>query len=68
MRAAVQDQESKLFFNIKGKRVEFERSVKDARLRLKKNLFQWLVTNRPQNLITGPIVYAMVISMMTMNM
>ena len=68
LRAAVQQQESKMFFQIRGKRVEFERSVKDAHRRLKKNFFRWLVTNRPQNLITGPIIYAMVIPMMMMDL
>ena len=64
---AVQDQESKMFFQIKGKRVEFERSIKAAHRKLKKNFFTWLVTNRPQNLITGPIIYAMVLPLMMLD-
>jgi hypothetical protein len=68
LRTAVQEQESKMFFQIKGKRVEFERSVKEAHRKLKKNFFRWLVTNRPQNLITGPIIYAMVVPMMLMDL
>ena len=48
-----------MFFQIKGKRVEFERSVRDAHRKLKTNFFRWLVTNRPQNLITGPFIYGM---------
>ena len=61
LRTAVQEQESKMFFQINGKRVEFERTVKDAHRKLKTNFFRWLVTNRPQNLITGPIIYAMIV-------
>ena len=61
LRSAVHDQESRMFFQIKGKRVEFERSVKEAHRKLKKSFFRWLVTDRPQNLITGPIIYAMVL-------
>ncbi len=60
---ALHQQESRIFFQIKGKRVEFERSVRDAHRQLKKNFFSWLVTNRPQNLITGPIIYGMLIPM-----
>ena len=30
LRTAVHDQESRMFFQIKGKRIEFERSVKEA--------------------------------------
>jgi hypothetical protein len=60
LRIAVNEQESKIFFVIKGKRVQFESSAKAAHRKLKKNFFRWLVTNRPQNLITGPIIYSMV--------
>lgn len=59
LRTAVHDQESRMFFQIKGRRVEFERSVRQAPEKLKKNFFRWLVTDRPQNLVTGPIIYAM---------
>ncbi len=68
LRSALHTQESRIFFQIKGKRVEFEHSVKTAHRRLKKNFFRWLVTNRPQNLITGPIIYAMVLPMLLMDL
>ena len=48
-----------MFFETKGKRVEFERSVRQAHRKLKKNFFRWLVTDRPQNLLTGPLIYGM---------
>jgi hypothetical protein len=56
LRTAVHEQESRMFFQIKGKRVEFERTVKDAHRKLKTGFFRWLVTNRPQNLGTGPLI------------
>jgi hypothetical protein len=68
LRSAVQEQESKMFFHIKGKRVEFERSVREAHRKLKNNFFHWLVTNRPQNLITGPIIYIMVFPLMMLDL
>ena len=68
LRAAVQAQESKIFFQIKGKRIEFERSVTEAHRKLKKSLFRWLTTDRPQNLITGPIIYAMVVPMLMLDL
>lgn len=68
LRQAVQEKESRIFFQIKGKRVAFEGSVKTAHRQLKKNFFRWLVTNRPQNLITGPIIYAMVVPLMMLDL
>lgn len=68
LRTAVHEQESRMFFQIKGKRVEFESSVKAAHRELKMNFFRWLVTNRPQNLITGPIIYAMIFPLMMLDL
>ena len=57
LRTAVHDQESRMFFKIKGKRIEFDRSVKEAQRKLKTGFFRWLVTDRPQKLIAGPLIY-----------
>lgn len=67
LRAAVHEQESRMFFQVNGKRVEFEGSVRAAHLKLKKNFFRWLVTNRPQNLVTGPIIYAMIFPLLMLD-
>jgi hypothetical protein len=64
LKIALSEQQSSIFFQIKGKRVEFEHSIKRAHVKLKKNFFRWLVTNRPQNLITGPIIYSMIIPLL----
>lgn len=67
LKNAVHHQESQVFFQLKGKRVEFERSVRQAHRKLKKNFFRWLVTDRPQNLITGPLIYGMVIPLLMLD-
>ena len=64
LRTALNEQQSSMFFQIKGKRVEFEQSIKETHRRLKTNFFRWLVTNRPQNLITGPIIYSLIIPLL----
>jgi hypothetical protein len=61
LRTAIHEQESRVFFQIKGKRVEFEQNIKEAHTRLKTGFFRWLTVDRPQNLITGPIIYAMIV-------
>ena len=60
LRSAVQEQESRMLFQIKGKRIEFEHSIKQAHRKLKTGFFHWLVAYRPQNLITGPVIYSMI--------
>jgi len=61
LRTALSEQPSSIYFQIKGKRVEFEKSVREAHSRMKTNFFRWLVIYRPLNLITGPIIYSMII-------
>ena len=68
LRTAVHEQESRIFFQIKGKRVEFEHSVKAAHRKLKKSFLRWLVTDRPQNLITGPVIYAMIFPLLLVDL
>ena len=67
MRAALQSQETKMFFEIRGRRIEFEKAVEQTHRKLKKNIFRWLVTNRPQNLITGPIIYGMIFPLLILD-
>lgn len=64
LRNVLSEQQSSIFFQIKGKRVEFEESIMQTHRKLKKNFFHWLITNRPQNLITGPIIYSMIIPLL----
>jgi hypothetical protein len=68
LHTAIAEQQTSMFFQIKGKRIEFERSIKQAHKRLKTGFFRWLVTNRPQNLITGPIIYGMSIPLVILDL
>lgn len=61
LRTALSEQQSSMFFEINGKRVEFQQSIKETHKRLKTSFLRWLVTDRPLNLITGPIIYSMII-------
>jgi len=65
---ALHEQEHRMTFQIKGRRIEFEQSVRQAHEHLKTGFFRWLVTYRPQNLITGPIIYGMFIPMLMLDL
>jgi hypothetical protein len=56
---ALQEHQVHLNFSIKGKRIEFEKSVKQAHKQVKVGLIKWL-GNRPRNLVTAPIIYGMI--------
>lgn len=64
LRTALHEQQSRVHFQINGKRVEFEDSIKQMHKQLKSGFFHWLTKNRPLNLITGPIIYSMIFPLM----
>ena len=68
LQAALQEHENRIMFTIKGKRVEFEHDVRAAHRKLKRSVLRWLVTDRPQNLITGPFIYFMGIPMVLLDL
>lgn len=61
LRAALHEQETRFLYQIEGKRVEFERSIRETHLQLKMGVFRWFLTVRPQQLLTAPIIYGMII-------
>lgn len=61
LRTALHECESRVLFTIRGKRIEFAAGIRDMHARLKRSVLYWLVTDRPQNLVTGPVIYAMAV-------
>ena len=51
----------RLFYQIRGKRIEFEHSMKEAHLRLKMDIGRWIVSDRPQNFLTAPVIYGLAV-------
>lgn len=68
LREALHEQETSVLFEIQGKRVEFEHSVRQAHRRLRSRFFHWLVAYRPQNLLTGPVIYSMIVPLVTLDL
>lgn len=68
LRREVQAQEKNVLYQIKGKKVEFEAAVRHAHRQLKTGFFHWLVTYRPQNLVTGPIIYSMIVPLLLLDL
>lgn len=68
LRTALQAQETRMFFQIDGKRVEFEHNIKAAHARLKRGIFRWIVTDRPQNFLTAPVIYGMAVPLLILDL
>lgn len=61
LQKAIETQEGHLRYQINDKRVIFEQTIKDTHQRVKLGVFRWFLTVRPQNFITMPIIYGMII-------
>lgn len=61
LQAVVSEQESRFHFKVEGRRVVFEKAIKDAHRRVKVGIFRWFLSVRPQNYITMPIIYGMIV-------
>lgn len=51
-------QKDKLFYQIQGRRIEFEHSIKDAHRKLKMGVFRWPPAVHPLDYLTAPIIYS----------
>jgi hypothetical protein len=63
LKNAIREQESNILFRINGKKVEFDENIRQAHRKARRRIIHWLVTDRPQNLITGPMIYFMIVPM-----
>ena len=63
LNTAIEEQESRIHYKIEGKRVVFEDAIKEAhrKLKPKMNLLIWFFTVRPQNFLTAPFIYGMLV-------
>ncbi len=59
LRTALHEQQERIHFRIRGKRVEFEDGIREAHSRLKTGLLKWFTESRPQNLLSAPFIYGM---------
>jgi hypothetical protein len=64
LQSALHAQQKRLLYEIKGRRVEFEQSIRETHLRLRTGALRWLLTIRPRNLLTAPIIYGMIVPLL----
>lgn len=57
LHALLEERQSRLRYQIEGRRIVFEQTIREAHQRVKMNVFRWLLTIRPQNYLTMPFIY-----------
>ena len=61
LQKAIEEQQEHLRYQIEGKRITFEQTIRDAHLKVRMGIFHWFLTVRPQNYLTAPIIYGMAV-------
>ncbi|MCW8986048.1 MAG: hypothetical protein OQK75_00120 [Gammaproteobacteria bacterium] len=64
MRAILYAQQSQFSYKIAGKRVEFEKGIREVHERLKMSWFYWFITISPKHLVSGPFIYGLIIPLL----
>jgi len=68
LQTAIEGQECRLRYQIKDKRVVFEETIKTAHRRVKMGIFRWFLNVRPQNFLTMPFIYGMIVPMLLLDL
>ncbi|MDD4977677.1 MAG: hypothetical protein PHI29_03490 [Gallionella sp.] len=63
LKIAVEEHQESLRYQIEGKRITFERAVREVHLKVRQGVFNWFLTVRPQNYLTAPVIYGMIVPM-----
>jgi hypothetical protein len=64
LRTALQEQEDRALYQIRGKRIEFEKTVRKAHQQLRTGLIRWLRESQPLNILSAPFIYGMIFPFM----
>ncbi|NNM70343.1 MAG: hypothetical protein HKM00_10360 [Gallionella sp.] len=61
LQKAVEEQQEHLRYLVDGKRIIFEQTIRKAHLKARMSIFHWFLTVRPQNYLTAPAIYGMIV-------
>lgn len=60
----IYEQQDQFSYRVAGKRVEFEKNIREAHKQLKTSWIYWLITISPKHLLTGPFIYGLIIPLL----
>ena len=68
LRDALHERETKLHYHLVGKRIEFDRAVREAHKKLKVGWVRWLSRSKPLNVITAPVIYSLIVPLLFLDL
>ncbi len=64
LRTLLYEQQTQFSYKIAGKRVEFEKSIREAHKKLKTSWFYWFITVSPKHLLSAPFIYGLLLPLL----
>ena len=64
LRTLLYEQQTEFSYKVAGKRVEFEKNIREAHKKLKTSWFYWFITVSPKHLLSGPFIYGLIIPLL----
>lgn len=61
LRSALHEQQTRMFYRIEGRRIEFEQGIREAQAKLRHGVFKWLAESQLRNVVTAPVIYSMIV-------
>ncbi len=60
-------QEKEIRYRVNGTRIEFEKKLKETHQNLKVGIFRWLGSSKPNNVMSAPFIYAMIVPLLILD-
>jgi len=61
LRTLLYEQQTSFSYKIAGKRIEFEKSIREAHKKLKTSWFYWFITINPKHFLSAPFIYGLIV-------
>ena len=68
LRAVVHQAEVPLSYRVDGKRIRFDKSVREAHQRSKTGLLHWIVKSRPPTVVVVPVIYGLIMPLLFLDL
>jgi hypothetical protein len=68
LRAVLHQAEIPLFYRVEGKRIRFDKSVREAHQRSKTSLLNWFVKSRPPTVVVAPVIYGLIVPLLFLDL
>jgi hypothetical protein len=68
LRAVVHQAEVPLFYSVDGKRITFDKSVREAHQRSKTGILPWLFRSRPPTVVVAPVIYGLIVPLLFLDL